>query len=711
MKLLLLILVLFQYRAQAEHYFALSSSGGISLGNYQAGRLYYQNYFLLSNHSSYRPSIYTGASAGSINSLLSLIDICQNDPRPPQESLYWKTWIPIGFKSLIPKKNEGSPTALFSNHTLLKIGQSVKKEWRKGFKKGCGGYLGIPITLKNPDIIQINPSLSVQRQLITVVIKITGQGPNTPPTIENMTPERTGVNFPRLYLSQNSFDQLDPLISVLLSSAAFPGAFPPQRVRLCFHSQSKCTLENSKELDFIDGGIYENQPIKLAYLIKKKLNNKKMEPQFFRHVDADGRGYPLEEEKSSGQDESFMKTLMQTSLSFLDTSRNQELYSFIQEFPKIKEKIFSTVSSYPRASDPWGAFFGFFDVGFREFDFLLGVYESEIEVSKIKYPEFSVHPTLKIDNKESNVLGSWRRYACLRQFLNGTPELQWDNACQNEELKNLRILSQISLWRLYQACNRAGIEKQSWAGCEALLPWNGIPFISQKFQTQYKPLKQDQTTGGYMIEILSDMGYQFDKDEFHNKSPVDEQLRFKLQTLVDKLAERQKSDERRAMKQIGTVALNYYRYLPPKNAIYGVFGELSEFGWISRKIPGFKETDKFSFNLALEIFRGQDMFTSNDNQASIAPLFGGIYPLTGISDAKFQYSVGLAVGNIFSISDMRGLNTCNSSRNLCSGFLARPSFGVSVMNLFQINLYQRLNLTRDGKSSDLNLALGFNHSY
>lgn len=71
--------------AQTKSYFALSSSGGISLGSFQAGRLYYQNYFLKENQLKFRPSIYTGSSAGAINSLLSLIDICQNTPVSPDQ--------------------------------------------------------------------------------------------------------------------------------------------------------------------------------------------------------------------------------------------------------------------------------------------------------------------------------------------------------------------------------------------------------------------------------------------------------------------------------------------------------------------------------------------------------------------------------------------------------------------------------------------------
>ena len=151
---------------------------------------------------------------------------------------------------------------------------------------------------------------------------------------------------------------------------------------------------------------------------------------------------------------------------------------------------------------------------------------------------------MEIKDEDADRSGSWRRYACLRQFLVGEPESKWDEICRSTKLNNLRILAQVSLWRLHQTCNKPNIHKKEWMGCEALDPWNGIPFISENYKGKHKFLRPEQTTGDYMIEMLSAMKYDFDKDEFHNDNPVDEQLRFKLQTLIDKLADRQKGDER-----------------------------------------------------------------------------------------------------------------------------------------------------------------------
>jgi hypothetical protein len=59
---------------------------------------------------------------------------------------------------------------------------------------------------------------------------------------------------------------------------------------------------------------------------------------------------------------------------------------------------------------------------------------------------------------------------------------------------------------------------------------------------------------------------------------------------------------------------------------------------------------------------------------------------------------------------MRG-SSCDDSRTLCKGFFLRPFFGVSFMNIFQANFYQRLNFSESGKRSDANISFGLNHSY
>lgn len=701
-----LFLVAFSAHSSSEKkYFALSSSGGISLGNFQAGRLFYQNITLISNGLPYIPSVFTGASAGSINAVLSLMTICRNETTSPNESLYWETWLPVGFNKLVPK-DEVTYISLFSNKTFVHIAEGIKKEWMKGFGTGCVAYLGIPITLKDPEVIQLNSSLSVQRQLVTVVLKVTGRGKNKPPLIENVPNPDATVSSPRLYLDKDPLLQFNALIDVLLASAAFPGAFPPQKVRMCFYPGNGCEKDKSEVREFIDGGIFENKPIKLALQVSKRIQEKKLKPILYLHVDTTARGYPFEKQATESAKKSFLRTVLNTGTTFIETSRSQELYSFIQEYYDLKDKIISTVSQFPRASDPWAAFMGFFDKGFREFDFLLGMYEAQKEKEKMKDPLLQKTALITVRDEDVEIEGSWRRYQCLVQYLEGIPEEKRDLICSSAAMKNLLILSQVSVWRLYSSCHSEKIRKEEWVGCGVLKRWEGVPVLSNQFRENVILPAKNEDSGEYLISALGSLDYEFDKEEFDKKDSIDYQLRSKVQVLLDRVAEKQPEEERKALKHLGTSSLNFYRYLAPQNSLYLTLGPLSEVGWISRSVPGFRENSNLSFNLALELENAEALFETREN-FTLSPLVGVVYPLRTISDARVQYHLGAGLGYIFSGQDISNDATCDEEITLCRGTLLRASFGISFMDLFLINLYQRFS----SKALDTDLAVGFKFNY
>ena len=85
-------------------------SGGVSLGSYEGGFAYYLTEALKKNklESKFMPKYYTGASAGGINSVLALIETCSFGRSEIDESLFWKTWVPIGLNGLVNKKENGT---------------------------------------------------------------------------------------------------------------------------------------------------------------------------------------------------------------------------------------------------------------------------------------------------------------------------------------------------------------------------------------------------------------------------------------------------------------------------------------------------------------------------------------------------------------------------------------------------------------------------
>lgn len=96
--------------------YALTISGGISLGAYEAGfnwalirLLKAQREGAVSRDPSLQPTslvAVTGASAGNINGVISAIAWCQRDEMDESEGLtgnsFWRTWVPVGWEHLFP---------------------------------------------------------------------------------------------------------------------------------------------------------------------------------------------------------------------------------------------------------------------------------------------------------------------------------------------------------------------------------------------------------------------------------------------------------------------------------------------------------------------------------------------------------------------------------------------------------------------------------
>lgn len=691
--------------SHALDYFAQSSSGGVSLGNYQSGRIFYQNYLIKKGMISAFPTVFTGASAGSINSLLSLIDICHKKEEKPNESIYWKAWSLLGYNKLLPTQHEGEASAIFSNRFLYETMQNLKVNWLKGMSEGCEFVLGVPITLKKPDVFQVSDSLSISRQLVTVTLKIKGRGMGRAPLIENFKDSYYDNYWATLDLGDNAEDNFHALSDLLIASGSFPGAFPPKKVRVCINKVKECSSKNSKEYEFIDGGVYENQPIKLSHSIKLALGRKKspLEPTFFRHVDADGRGYPVREQDLDDTHQSFVTTLLKNFSNFIKTSRNHELHSFINSGGD-NIKIISTVSHFPRASEPWAAFMGFFDIGFREFDFLLGMYEAELEIKKYSPGYKGLHP-LTFENKdELGELGSWARFGCLKQFIEGEISL----TCKDPKVKNLKILTQISLLRLFSACQTT----DEWDSCKRFKDLKSPPQLSRDFENKIILPLTDEDEGTYLIKQAISLGYDFDKEEFKENLPIEFQLRKKLQLALIRLSQKQKNpNEAYAIRYIGETVMNYFTYLAPERSMYMTLGLLSEVGLTSRKVFEDFSMDKLSFNIGVNHYKITDVLKSGSSELTVAPFLGVLYPLSINNSGTIQYQFGLAGGYSFAFKDAVTTRECSKDEVVCDTLYLKPMIGMSFMNLFQLNLYARHTIFKDESSGDVHLSAGFNYVF
>ncbi|NNB96488.1 patatin-like phospholipase family protein, partial [Corallococcus exiguus] len=205
---------------------SLTVSGGVSLGTYEAGFLYYSG-TSSQGERAVDLRLVTGASAGSLNALLAIMATCGVDASTPGQSLFWDIWVPIGFNDLfIPT----STTALgvFSREALEKRASHVEQAWNRGLDRACDVVLGVSTTRLSPRALQAaNGRLDLPRLEEKFAIRIQGRGPGRTPRATNYT-TREGRRLELLLeTDENGEIPFANLRELLLASMSFPIAFPP----------------------------------------------------------------------------------------------------------------------------------------------------------------------------------------------------------------------------------------------------------------------------------------------------------------------------------------------------------------------------------------------------------------------------------------------------------------------------------------------------
>ena len=139
---------------QREARVVIATSGGISLGSYQAGVNWglvellrraqvddtLRTQIAQSGMAIPRIVGLSGASAGTINSLMSALHYCRGGSRVlPEESLFWRTWVDVGWRELMPYGSKVQPPeyglidrAYFTDVLLPRIKSELVKEGRAG---------------------------------------------------------------------------------------------------------------------------------------------------------------------------------------------------------------------------------------------------------------------------------------------------------------------------------------------------------------------------------------------------------------------------------------------------------------------------------------------------------------------------------------------------------------------------------------------------
>jgi len=367
---------------------SLVVAGGVSLGSYQAGFVYYLTNSLRAGNNAKPYDVVTGTSAGATNAVLAALAGCNASIGDvPEDSLFYKTWIPVDIKELwAPDKITKS--SLFDSAPLEAAISRVRSAVAQSSWKDCNVQLGIVTTRSKARDIALKDGkpLVVARHSEKFMLSLETSG-NTL-NISNATwlkPEEWPL-FPKLG-AQEAKVSYDDFFTLLRASAAFPFAFKSVPVS---HQLFDPKLQRwvGQTSEFVDGGVYENLPVRLAW----RLQNARQDTPNTKHVstdnaefivlDTDSEGWSRRSNSQTKQPESgnLLPTVGRFGADFMRSARTLELLGLLEDDPSLRNQA-SSMLRVPMvrtatASGQFANFLGFFDEDFRVFDFYLGMLDA-----------------------------------------------------------------------------------------------------------------------------------------------------------------------------------------------------------------------------------------------------------------------------------------------------------------------------------------------
>lgn len=385
--------------------FSLIISGGVSLGAYEAG----YNWAIIKMLTKVKnksdlvePNLKSvaGASAGSINALLSAMYWCQKDSvalhNTVDDNLFYETWVKLGIEDLVIRgKDTENKSSLFTRKGLEKKGEKIIKHLEKPiFKKGCEVPLGVSVTKVKPIIEEVH-GIKIKNQNFSVPLVFKVKGGKGVVSNKTLPPSND------FYISiPNIENDKQKLVNLLFASGAFPGAF--QQVKLDYIYKD---IKHSNY--FIDGGLYDNVPLDLAIALNENAST-------FFFMDPSNMRKEKTEENIDEEEEmplGFIGTNLVPVFSSFDIMQSMKLYEAInQNFRGDSNKSLVLSSRFhPLTGKYLGHFGAFLDENFREYDYYVGVYDAIYHIAtafkRHHEDKFSSLSQVEIMNYLKNTLG------------------------------------------------------------------------------------------------------------------------------------------------------------------------------------------------------------------------------------------------------------------------------------------------------------------
>jgi len=420
--LFLLLISLFSIQAKALDQYVFAVKGGISLGSYEAGLnwAYIEHLRLLRKQNKARLDSFVGASAGSINTLLSALRYCQKDSTVSTRAsleLFRKTW-DVGIQDFIemPGNKSQKPTTDIDDNLLENRGGSIFS--LQGLKRSvdfirtqirlsennlidnCQFNIGIAVTKLTPDATEI-AGIEVLNQRYIFPLKVSTK--NGKLVFSNLAANNPAFTRQDNYLylpESNSEVVLDDVLRVVLASSAFPLTFPPVELNYCKKNENssltsiQCpqgySIQNNQ---FIDGGNFDNAPIGSAMRINDPHEEHKdsvfilINPGNIRNRDSQANKSTKDQKPTSVTPG--IKEYLELSYNIFDHGMSAELYQTARNVERLQQKSNSNRPSiqvtnryFPVVGDYLMHFGAFFDKSFRQHDFWVGIYDGIVNIAE-----------------------------------------------------------------------------------------------------------------------------------------------------------------------------------------------------------------------------------------------------------------------------------------------------------------------------------------
>ena len=356
-------------------------SGGVSLGAYEAG----YNWALIRMlarmrevDAPVRPELrdVAGASAGSINALLTAVYWCQ-DPQRSEENtieknLLYNTWVELGIEDLlVPPDDTENRSTLFSRRVLKKKADAIMRHLRKPlFREGCEVALGIAVTKATP-IIEEFQGIEIRHQAFSVPLTLKVKKGRL--HFENRNVDaNASVDLKYLEIPGVAGNPSKMVPRLLFASSAFPGAFPQVKLPYLYKGKRGSGY-------FIDGGVYNNTPLDLAIAMDRRVS------LFFFLDPASMRGQkrpkkPPPEKPPVG----FLSSNLYPLANAADIYQKMFLYQTIDRYFRGRSERRLVLSSryLPLTAGFLEHFGAFIDRNFRLYDYHVGVYDAIYNLAK-----------------------------------------------------------------------------------------------------------------------------------------------------------------------------------------------------------------------------------------------------------------------------------------------------------------------------------------